>query len=381
MTTGHESEEKSVMTGEKEWYAQAGRNPFVENGFTPELMARIEAAADSHRAVKHRFRFGKSLGFTCLTALLLFGVLIWPLGEWGNGDFNGKLSSLWRTSTGAAVHTPASPQTYNPPIGSAELEIGGMKYYMPLPLDRNKEIAKAAETSAGIVWSPPPPMVDYTKPEYTHNTEPYALYLTPKGHSELSAASAKRIYTFPLYAGGAQTYFKLGNIYGAGDYLLFIHSAYTLGPTRKPTASKISIIDIRKAEEGELNVPRELPAFDASYGLYKSFMAVDQDRGEILFVNYTQDGKGGYVQHNKLFDIATGNTQVLKGSITTEKKYKPVLHSGGTFEDVQIGSVTAIYEVNGDKRKVGLTFLLGEQWFYDWWYDEYGEKYDPSTFK
>ncbi|MHA6530405.1 hypothetical protein [Paenibacillus sp. BAC0078] len=379
MTTGHESEENSVMAGEKEWYAKAGRSPFVEDGFTPELMARIEAAADSHRTAKRRFRSGKSLGFTCLAALLLFGVLVWPLDEWGKGDFTGKLSSLWHTSTGAAVQPSASPQTYNPPIGSAEFEIGGMKYYMPLPLDRNKGMAKAVETSAGVVWSPPPPMVDYMKPDYTHNTEPYTLYLTPKGHSELSAASAKRIYTFPLYAGGAQTYFYLGDIYGAGDYLLFIHSAYTLGPTKKPNTGKISVIDIRKAEEGELIVPRELPAVDSSYGLYKSFMAIDQDREEVLYVYYTQDGKGGYVQHNKLYDIATGKIQVLRGSITTEKKDKPALHSGETFEDIQIGSVTAIYEVKGEKRKVDLTFLLGQQWFYDWWYEEYGEKFDPST--
>ncbi|WP_019909160.1 hypothetical protein [Paenibacillus sp. HW567] len=379
MTTGHESEDNSVMAGEKEWYGKAGRSPFVEDGFTPELMARIEAAADSHRAAKRRFHSGKSLGFTCLAALLLLGVLVWPLNGWGKGDFTGKLSSLWRTSTGAAVQPSISPQTYNPPIGSAEFEIGGMKYYMPLPLDRNKGFAKAVETSAGIVWSPPPPRVDYLKPKYTHNTEPYTLYLTPKGHSELSAASAKRIYTFPLYAGGAQTYFELGYIFGTGDYLLFTHSAYTLGTERIPNTGKISVIDIRKAEEGELIVPRELQEFDSTYSLYKSFMAIDQDREELLLVYYTQDGKGGYVQHNKLYDIATGKTQVLSGSITTEKKDKPTLNSGETIEDDPIASVTAIYEVNGEKRKVDTTFLTGRQWFYDWWYEEYGEKIDPST--
>lgn len=31
-----------VMIGQTDWYAQAGKNPFIEDGFTPELMMRIE---------------------------------------------------------------------------------------------------------------------------------------------------------------------------------------------------------------------------------------------------------------------------------------------------------------------------------------------------
>ncbi|KWX77037.1 hypothetical protein AMQ84_13815 [Paenibacillus riograndensis] len=380
MTTGHKEEENMIMTGEKEWYAKAGRSPFAEDGFTPELMARIEAAADSNGKSKTKFRSGKNLGLTCLAALLLFGVLIWPLGEWDKRDYAAKLSSLWNTTTGAAVQPTTTPQTYNPPVGSAEFEINGLKYYMPLPLDRSKERAFAVETSVGIVWSPPPPRVDYLKPKYTHNTEPYTLYLTPKGHSELSANSAKRIYTFPLYAGGAQTYFDLGYLYGAGDYLLFSHNAYTLGAERKPNTGKFSVIDLRKAEAGELIVPRELLAFDSAYGLYKSFMAIDQDREELLLVDYTEDGKGGYTQHNKLYDIATGNFQVLTGDITTVKNERPVkTHYGEISTDTEADYFVAHYEVKGEQRSVEINMLTGRQWFYDWWYEEYGEKIDPSA--
>ncbi|OKP78441.1 hypothetical protein A3844_05080 [Paenibacillus helianthi] len=384
MRSGDEEKDNVVMTGAKDWYTKAGRSPFAEDGFTPELMARIEAAAGSKGEAKSKFRSGKNLGLTCLAALMVLGVLIWPLG--GKGNVAGQLSSLWEKTTGAAVQPTPSPSAASQGLGlnmsSAEFEIGGLKYYMPMPLDRNKSRAFAVETSAGIVWSPPPPMVDYMKPKYTHNTEPYTLYLTPKGHSELSAATAKRIYTFPLYAGGAQTYFDLGYIYGAGDYLLFSHSTYTLGAERVPNTGKFSIIDIRKAEAGELIVPRELLAFDSSFtlSLYYSFMAIDPDREEVLLVNYTEDGKDGYTQHSKLLDIATGKSQVLTGTITMEKKERPAkIHNSAIAMDTHEDYFVAHYEVKGEERTVAINIRSGQQWFYDWWYKEYGQKIEPSA--
>ncbi|MGN7765270.1 hypothetical protein [Paenibacillus sp. 22594] len=384
MRSGDEEKDNVVMTGAKDWYAKAGRSPFAEDGFTPELMARIEAAAGSKGASKSKFRSFKSLGLTCLAALMVFGVLIWPPG--GKGNVAGQLSSLWKKTTGAVVQPTPSPSAPSQGLGlymsSAEFEIGGLKYYMPMPLDRNKSRAIAVETSAGIVWSPPPPMVDYMKPKFTHNTEPYTLYLTPKGHSELSAASAKRIYTFPLYAGGAQTYFDLGYIYGAGDYLLFSHNTYTLGADRMPNTGKLSVIDLRKAEAGEVIVPRELLSFDSSFtlSLYYSFMATDPDREEVLLVNYTKDGKGGYTQHSKLLDIATGKSQVLTGTITTEKKERPAkTHYGTIAIDTKEDYFVAHYEVKGEARTVEINIRSGQQWYYDWVYEEYGQKIEPSA--
>ncbi|MNY70629.1 hypothetical protein D3C86_2088030 [compost metagenome] len=51
-------------------------------------------------------------------------------------------------------------------------------------------------------------------------------------------------------------------------------------------------------------------------------------------------------------------------SITTEEDY-----------------YVAHYEINGEKRTVDISMVTGEQWFYDWWYEEYGEKIDASTIK
>ncbi|MEJ9162193.1 hypothetical protein [Paenibacillus graminis] len=196
----------------------------------------------------------------------------------------------------------------------------------------------------------------------------------------MSAASAKRIYTFPLYAGGAQTYFDLGYIYGAGDYFLYSHSTYTLGAVRGGNRAKLAAIDLRKAAAGEVVVPRELLTFDSSFSLYRSFIAVDQEREEVLLVNYPEDGKGGYTKHSKLLDIATGKSQVLTGTITTEKKKRPAKsHYGAITTDTKEDYFVAHYEVKGERRSLEINMPTGKQWYYDWWYQEYGEKINLSA--
>lgn len=383
MKTRNEDEQVKVMSGEQDWYKQAGRNPLVEPGFTPQLMERIERAANetSTRTSGLRRRFSPMAALGGLAAVLLFGALLWPFGPGAGLDPAGRLTGIFKPGSGAAVVTPSvSPQGLGLYKISAEFELGGLKYYMPLPLDRNKAAAMAVETSAGIVWSPPPPMVDYLKPKYTHNTEPYTLYLTTKGHAELSADSAQRLYVFPLYAGGAQSYLSLGGLLGAGDYLLFFSGSYKVGENPKRSGAKLFVMDVRAAAEGKTAVPRELLVAEESYQLYKSFMAVNPDKAELLIVYYTDDGKGGYTQHNKLYDIATGSAQVLSGEITTENVERPSkLHYGALTLDSKDLVTIVHYEVNGEQRSTEVDMKTGDQWFYEWWYEEYGEKIDASS--
>ncbi|ETT56296.1 hypothetical protein NYE24_11960 [Paenibacillus sp. FSL H7-0350] len=386
MKTRQEHEQVKVMSGEKDWYKQAGRSPLAEPGFTPQLMARIEEAAhESSNRTSGRRRFSRMAAFGGLAAILLLGALVWPFGPGAGLDPAGSLAAVFKPGSGAAVVTPsvspsASPQGLGLYEISAEFELGGLKYYMPLPLDRNKAAAMAVETSAGIVWSPPPPMVDYLKPKYTHNTEPYTLYLTPKGHPELSKDSAQRLYVFPLYAGGAQSYLSLGGLIGAGDYLLFFSGSYTIGENQKRSGAKLYVMDVRQAGKGKIPVPRELLVSDEAYQVYKSFMAVNPEKAELLVVYYTDDGRGGYTQHNKLYDIATGSAQVLSAEITTENVERPSrLHYGELTLDSKDLVTIVHYEVNGEQRSTKVDMKTGEQWFYDWWYEEYGVKIDASS--
>lgn len=338
-----------------EWYEQTGRGPFQEDGFTATLMARIELAADSRAATDRRFFSRKSFSLG-LSAFLLFGVLVWPLGSLGKGNYAGQLASLFGKTTAAAVQPSALPspsaaaKEYNPPVGSAEFELGGQKYYMPLPFSGDKSYARAVETDAGIVWSPPPPVVNYTKPKLTHNTEPYSLYLTPKGHSELSVASAKRIYTFPLYAGGAQTYNVLAGIYGGGNYVLLITNTKTIGSTQYNLNPKLSIVDLTKAESGELSIPKEIMTLSSEFAVYRSYIAVDKEHEDLLIVSYTKAEHNKYDEHAKLYNMRSNKSQNVSSKI------------GIDITGVQ---GTAVYEVKGDKRKADLAFLLGIQWYND----------------
>lgn len=154
MKTRYEDEQVKVMSGEKDWYKRAGRNPLVEPGFTPQLMARIEEAANetSTRTSGLHRRFSRMAALGGLAAILLLGALVWPFGPGAGLDSTGRLASLFKPSSGAAVVTPsvspsASPQGLGLYKISAEFELGGLKYYMPLPLDRNKSAAMAVETS------------------------------------------------------------------------------------------------------------------------------------------------------------------------------------------------------------------------------------------
>jgi hypothetical protein len=355
-----------MMSGTQDWYDKAGRNPLSEPGFTPQLMARIEQAAEKRSSEKsgQRHRFGRIAGFSGLAAVLLFGVLLWPFGEWGKGNPAGGLAAIFNRNSGAAAVQPlaspsaspsaassASPQSYNPPLGSAEFELGGVKYYMPLPSNRDKERAFAADTTAGIVWSPPPPMVNYSKPAYTHPTEPYTLYLSPKGQPELSEATAKRIYSFPLYAGGSQTYYELdGALYPGGDYIIMISNTITLGKTgsARSTPYTLSTLNVAAAAAGEPVTPVNLLTLSNEYSVYKSYLAFDNINNDMLLVYYSDNGHEGYKEHARLYNLATGEMQNVSSKIQIE---------------VQGVEQTATYEIKGKRHQAGLGLLLGEYWY------------------
>ncbi|MEK4514483.1 hypothetical protein NSS64_04365 [Paenibacillus sp. FSL H8-0122] len=381
MKTRQEKEQVKVMSGEKDWYRQAGRSPLAEPGFTPQLMARIEEAAaeGSPGIIGLRRRFSRMAAFGGLAAVLLLAALIWPFGPGAGLDPAGRLAAVFKPGSGAAVVTPSappsatqnaasptSPQAYNPPVGSAEFELGGVKYYMPLPMNRDKTRARAVETNAGIVWSPPPPMVNYSKPKYTHPTEPYTLYLSPKGQAELSEATAKRIYTLPLYAGGSQKYYELTGICDGGNYVVLGIGTITLGKGVGMTPEKLSVLNLKAAAAGETIAPQELldlSSLGDKYSLYRSFIAFDKTNSEMLLVYYSDDKKNGFDVHGSLYDIATGAIQNISSKIGI---------------DVQGQQQTAIYEVNGKKRKADIVLLLGQQWYYEWYYQEYGQQIDPA---
>lgn len=82
MKTRQEKEQVKVMSGEKDWYRQAGRSPLAEPGFTPQLMARIEEAAHESSSGKSggSRRFSRMAAFGGLAAALLLVTLIWPFG-------------------------------------------------------------------------------------------------------------------------------------------------------------------------------------------------------------------------------------------------------------------------------------------------------------
>ncbi|AIQ48830.1 hypothetical protein R70723_25165 [Paenibacillus sp. FSL R7-0273] len=382
-------DETKVMTAKPEWYREAGRGPFTEEGFTPQLMARIELAAE-RRAGTEKATSRRRIGIAGIAAVMLVGALMWPLAGGGRESGEGP-QAIWNNKSGAAVQpsVPAAPspspaaQKRTGYYSKVNFELGGLKYVMSLPMDRDKSSAQAVDTPLGIVWSPPPPKVDYLRPGYTRNTEPYTLYLTPKGHTELSAESAQRLYTFPLYAGGAQTYFALGYLFSAGDYLVFTNGAYTVGEVKTRGPGKISVLDLKKASAGDVTAPSDLFTLNSSdYSLDHAFIAADPDRNELLLVDYKEAGNGGFIQHSKLYDITTGKSDVLPETVTTEKKKRPTkVHYGELSITTEEEYYVAHYEVNGEKRTVDISIATGEQWYYDWWYEEYGEKIDASTIK
>ena len=343
--------EKQIMIGQTEWYGQAGKRPFPEDGFTPALMTRIEQAADFKSAGRRRFRIKKQFAITAIATLLLIGTIVLPFEDWKNA---GPFASPSGQSLGAAllpaVSPPATDQSYNPPVGSALFEFSGKKYYMPLTIDRNKLSASAVETSAGIVWSPPPPMVDYTKKGYTRPTEPRSLYLTSKGQTELSVSSATRLYTFPLYAGGASTYYVLGGIIGAGDYVLMPTSKYTLGigGSEKYFDGKYSTINVKEALAGETVIPKELFSDVTQKSSKKGLFAFDKELDQLLILNYVDNGDGGNnttVDRIDRYDLE--NSSILKPATITE------------LSEIKAETRTMTYKVDGELRKADIIAMFG----------------------
>ncbi|WP_151735940.1 hypothetical protein [Paenibacillus tengchongensis] len=311
-------EERQQMTpGEQEWYFKAGQRPFAEDGFTPELMTRIGLEAES-RSTGAGIKSHKSMrGFAVagLAAVLLLGILISPLGEWKRESGPAMLTAI--PAPGSAVEeapsaqAAASAQDDGFPPGSAPFEMDGQQYYMPLPLNRDKSRALAVETSAGIVWSPPPPMVNYIKPKLMHNTEPYSIYLTPKGQAELSKDTAQRIYTFPLYAGGSNSYYLLDSFYGAGDYVVMFYGSYTIGDSGNYNGTKLAFIDVRHAAAGESAQLHDILDITGSFSDKPSYIAVDKTMGSLLFVNYAEDIGHPNSMEAEILNLKTGTKRTV----------------------------------------------------------------------
>ncbi|MNC58758.1 hypothetical protein D3C75_1085120 [compost metagenome] len=122
---------------------------------------------------------------------------------------------------------------------------------------------------------------------------------------------------------------------------------------------------------------------EKEYGYYKSFMSIDLEHEELLLVYYTPGDNGKWIAHNKLYNLETGESQMLQGEITTDQKDSDAKKTT-SFADrdlntlIQSKILTAHYEVNGEKRSPEITQPLGEQWIYDWWFEEYGVKYEPQ---
>lgn len=282
---------------------------------------------------------------TSLAMFLLIAVLNLPMGVWKN---QGPVQSSSVQSQAAGILPSSTPaandKAFEPPVGSALFEISGKKYYMPLPLDRNKERAYAVETTAGILWSPPPPMVDYKKPKYTHPTEPFTLYLSSKDQTELSASSATKVYTLPLFASGVQSYNDLIDIYSVDKYVILLDSTYTLGASRnfKP---RMSVIDMSKFVKGEAVRPKGLFAMDTFFNLEDSAMAIDRHNEEILV--------GSSNNKARLYDIESGDMQELNIVPRT---------------DISKSIPSIIFEVKGKTRSAELINLNNKKWFFDQWF-------------
>ncbi|CAH1055848.1 hypothetical protein [Paenibacillus pseudetheri] len=345
---GKADDSNPVMIGQNDWYAQAGKRPFIEDGFTPELMLQIEQAATLKNKNHTRYRINKSVLLTSVAMILLMGVLNLPMGIWKS---QGPIQSSSVQSQAAGILPSSTPATNDraleTPTSPAEFEISGKKYYMPLPMNRDKSKAYAVETTAGILWSPPPTMVDYKKPKYTHPTEPFTLYLSSKDQTELSASSATRIYTFPLYAGGASTYQYLSGVYGAGDYILLYTYKRTLGADKYEYA-KMSTLNVKKAMAGETMVPKELTSFDDTLLNYKSIIAVDKEHDQLVlsYLEYIGDLK--FQEKTVLYDLETMSIQTPAAAIG--------------FKEIKERTLIMNYKVGEEQRKADILMKAGLGW-------------------
>ncbi|SET67339.1 hypothetical protein [Paenibacillus sp. NFR01] len=342
------------MSSDKDWYEKAGRMPLQEKGFSPELMCKIVLAEENGARTGHR-RFGWKIGRalalgSCLAAVLAV-LIIWPFGEGGAPAGNNTGAAAVQPSTAPVAQPGKSANKYNPPPGSAEFEIDGQKYYMPLPSDREQARATAVKTSAGIVWSSPPPVADYLKPGYTHPTEPYSLYLSPAGQPELSADTAQRVYTYPLYAGSAQTFNVLGYLGGAKDYLLIANVTYTIGEKATYGDVVLSVMNIADFAAGKNVKPEPLVTLDSHWQkelrTYRSLIGLDKEHEEMVFVTYTKEPGAAYTPKVTLFDLGTGVSREIESIVQVEMQG---IHG------------TAVFEVDGEKRSADVEMLTGEAW-------------------
>jgi hypothetical protein len=195
-------------------------------------------------------------------------------------------------------------------------------------------------------------MVDYKKPKYTHPTEPSTLYLSSKDQTELSASSATRIYTFPLYAGGASTYRYLGGVFGAGDYVLLFSYKKTLG-VDKYEDGKFSTLNVKKAGLRETVVPIELTLFDNTLLDYKSIIALDKEHGQLVFSYLEYVGDKKYQDKTVLYDLETLSIQT------------PAVTIG--FKKIKGDALTMDYKVGGELRKADIITKAGLGWLDENW--------------
>jgi hypothetical protein len=351
---GKADDSNPVMVGQTDWYVEAGRGPFCEDGFTPELMNRIEHAA-ALKATGHRgFRFNKNIVLTSLAMVLLIGALTFPLGEKKGVQVNSPIGHSQAAGVAIPSSSPAATaEAFDPPIGSVLFDFSGKKYYMPLPPIRDKDRALAAETSEGIIWSPPPPMVNYSKPAYTHPTEPFTLYLSSKDQPELSVTTATRLYTFPLYVGSASTYRYLNGVVGAGDYVLLSTYQRTLG-SETGVYGTYSSFNVKKALAGETVVPKEFTtSFDIALLDYKSIMAVDKEREQLVFSYLEYDGNKVHDNKTVLYDLDTLSIVKLASTIG--------------FKEIKGDALTMDYRLDGELRKADIIGKGGLGWLDENW--------------
>ncbi|MDQ0192685.1 hypothetical protein [Paenibacillus wynnii] len=349
---GRSEDKEHVMVGHTDWYRQAGRRPLREEGFTPELMQRIEAASVSPHKGNARFSRGKRPVFLLLASAFVICILIWQAG-----GINGlqtlipKGHPLQKAAARPSSEPTVEPQVYSPPVGSAEFEFSGKKYYMPLPLDRDKRIAYAVETSQGILWSPAPHGVNYNKYLFFHPTEPRVLYLSSKENSELSATSATKVYSYPLFASDENTYNYVSGVFGVGDYAIVMSYSKTVG-TKASSKQILSVVDVRKVVPGGTVVPRELFTLDdPALNVYRSLTAIDKQHGEFIMLFSVADGEGGYGYKAVVYDFDSGQKHELNAQF-------------------QIQESTVTYETDGEKRNIEIFIKTGEQWYLDWMNEE-----------
>lgn len=341
-----------VMVGQTDWYKEAGRRPFREEGFTTELMQRIEAAADGPHGEKNRFSRRKRAIYLSLVSAFLICIVIWQAGGANSLlELNSKTHLLQNAAAIPSLKPTAEPQLYTPPIGSAEFEFSGKKFYMPLPLDRDKSIAYAVETSRGILWSPPPHAVNYNKRLDFHPTEPRILYLSNKDNPELSATSATKVYSYPLFASDENTYNYVYGVFGAGDYAIVMSYSKTVG-SKASSKPILSVMDVRKVVPGGTVVPRELFTLDdPALNVYRSLTAIDKQHGEFIMLYSVADGEGGYGYKAVVYDFDSGQKHELNSKF-------------------QIQDSTVTYEADGEKRNLEIFIKTGEQWYLDWMNEE-----------